>query len=196
MELDREKALALLCEYTESESLKKHALSVEAAMVWYARAWGEDEVLWGITGLLHDFDYEKFPTYSLEGPEPTGHPFEGCRILRELGYPDIMIDAILGHAQYPGVARESRLAKALFACDELCGLVTASVLVRPDKSVHQLETKSVRKKMKDKTFARGVNRDDIEQGAGEIGVELDTHIENVITGMRDAAQVLGLQGIA
>ena len=104
MELDREKALALLCEYTESESLKKHALSVEAAMVWYARAWGEDEVLWGITGLLHDFDYEKFPTYSLEGPEPTGHPFEGCRILRELGYPDIMIDAILGHAQYPGVA--------------------------------------------------------------------------------------------
>lgn len=194
--LNREEAYALLCEYTESESLRKHALSVESAMRWYAKMWGEDELLWGITGLLHDFDYEKFPTYSMDTPEPSGHPFEGCRILASLGYPKEMIDAILGHAQYSGVPRETRMAKALFACDELCGLVTASVLVRPDKSVFQLETKSVRKKMKDKTFARGVSRDDIEQGAGEIGVQLEQHIENVILGMREAASVLGLTGVA
>lgn len=196
MQLSRDAAWALLCEYTQNESLRKHALSVESAMRWYARLWQEDEELWGITGLLHDFDYEKFPSYSMEGPEPTGHPFEGCKILRELGYPAVMLEAILGHAQYSGVARTTRLAQALFACDELCGLITASVLVRPDKSIFQIEPSSVRKKMKDKTFAKGVNRDDIVQGAGEIGVELNTHISNVIEGMRGAAGILGLNGLS
>lgn len=191
----REEAFALLCEYTESDSLRKHALSVEAAMRWYAQLWNEDVELWGNTGLLHDFDYERFPTYSMDGPQPTGHPFEGAKILESQGYPPEMIQAILGHAQYSGVARNTKLAKALFACDELCGLVTASVLVRPDKSVHQLEMKSVKKKLKDKTFAKGCNRDDIEQGAGEIGVPLEAHIENVISGMRQAAGTLGLAGL-
>lgn len=185
----REEAFALLSEYTQSESLIKHALAVEAAMRWYARHFGEDEELWGITGLLHDFDYEQNPE-----PNPDGHPFIGCRILKEQGYPDILIQAILGHAQYSGVPRETLLAKGLFACDELAGLITAAVLVRPDKSVHELKVKSVKKKMKDKAFARGVNRDDIRQGSEELGVELDQHIENVISGMREAAQSLGLAG--
>lgn len=163
-------------------------------MRWYATHWGEDAELWGNTGLLHDFDYERFPEYSLEG-ERSGHPFEGCRILHTLGYPPEMIDAILGHAQYSGTPRVTRLAKALFACDELCGLVTASVLVRPDKSIHLLEPKSVKKKMKDKAFAKGCNRDDIEQGAREIEVDLETHIHNVIAGMRAVSENLGLSGL-
>ena len=195
MNKTRDEAFRLLCEYTASDSLRKHAMSVEAAMRWYAAHWGEDAELWGITGLLHDFDYERYPEYSLDGPEPSGHPFEGCRILAGLGYPPEMIDAILGHAQYSGTPRESRLAKALFACDELAGLVTASVLVRPDKSIHQIEAKSVRKKMKDKAFAKGCNRDDIEQGAREIEVDLEAHIHNVISGMRAAAAELGLAGL-
>lgn len=190
----RTDALALLQEYTRSESLLKHAFSVEAALRWYARENGEDGELWGATGLLHDFDYEQYPTYSLDGPEPTGHPFTGCKILKEHGYPQIMIDAILGHATYSGVARETALAKTLFACDELCGLVTASVLVRPDRSIFNLEPKSVRKKMKDKAFAKGVNRDDIELGCKELAIDIDAHIANVISAMREVAPALGLQG--
>ena len=192
----REEAWALLTEYTQSDSLLKHALAVEAAMRWYARQLGEDEVLWGITGLLHDFDYERFPSYSLDGPEPTGHPFEGCRILRELGYPEEMLTAILGHATYSGVERKTPLARALFAVDELSGLITAAVLVRPDRSIHALEVKSVRKKMKDKAFARGVNREDIDVGAAEMGVDIDQHISNVIAGLTTAAVPLGLNGTA
>ncbi len=191
----RDEALSLLQEYTQSESLLKHAYSVEAALRWYARSLGEDEHLWGLTGLLHDFDYERFPTYSLDGPQPEGHPFTGCRILAELGYPKIMTDAILGHATYSRVPRETMLAKTLFACDELCGLVTAAVLVRPDRSLFALEPKSVRKKMKDKAFAKGVSREDIALGVEELGVDLDVHITNVISGMRETAEVLGLQGL-
>lgn len=190
----REQAFLLLTEHTKNDSLVKHALSVEAAMRWYAVQRGADEHLWGLTGLLHDFDYERFPTYSLEGPEPSGHPFEGCRILRSLGYPETMIEAILGHATYSGVQRRTDLAKALFACDELCGLITASVLVRPDRSIHALELSSVKKKMKDKAFAKGVNREDIIVGSHELGVPLEQHIENVIQGMRAAAPSLGLDG--
>ena len=185
----RESAFALLTEYTQSESLIKHALAVEAAMRWYARHLEQPEQLWAVTGLLHDFDYEKFPT-----PTPEGHPYVGCRILEETGYPEIIRTAILGHAHYTGVARETLLAKGLFACDELSGLVTASVLVRPDKSIHNLTVESVKKKMKDKAFARGVNRDDIRQGAAELGVELETHIGNVISALQAVAADLGLQG--
>jgi len=192
----RDEALALLNEYTQSESLIKHALSVEAALRWYARMFGEDEHLWGVTGLLHDFDYERFPSYTLDGSQPEGHPFTGCRILAERGYPKIMTDAILGHATYSRVSRETKLAKTLFASDELCGLVTAAVLVRPDRSLFALEPKSVRKKMKDKAFAKGVSREDIALGVQELGVDLDSHIANVIAGMRESAQALGLQGNA
>lgn len=191
----REESFALLKEYTASDSLVKHALSVEAAMLWYAKHFKEDELLWATTGLLHDFDYEKYPTYSLDGPEPSGHPFSGCKILKELGYPDTMIEAILGHAKYSGVERKTLLAKALFACDELCGLITASVLVRPDKSIHNLEVKSVRKKMKDKAFARGVDRDDIIVGTQELAIDLDQHIANVIEAMKVSAVELGLNGL-
>lgn len=191
----RDEAWALLNEYTQSDSLLKHALAVEAAMRWYARQLGEQEDLWGITGLLHDFDYERFPTYSLEGSEPTGHPFEGVRILRGLGYPEEMLTAILGHATYSGVERKTPLERALFAVDELSGLITAAVLVRPDRSIHALEVKSVRKKMKDKAFARGVNREDIDVGAAEMGIEIDQHIGNVIAGLKVAAVPLGLNGI-
>ena len=190
----REDALTLLSEFTKNESLIKHALSVEAALRWYAKSMNEDEHLWGVTGLLHDFDYEQYPTYTLE-PERSGHPFTGCKILAERGYPEIMTEAILGHATYSGVERKTLLAKALFACDELCGMVTASVLVRPDRSVHALEVKSVKKKLKDKAFARGVNRDDIQLGITEMNIELDQHIENVISAMRDAAPQLGLSGV-
>jgi predicted hydrolase (HD superfamily) len=185
MELNRDKAEALLHEYTTSESLRKHACSVEAAMVFYAQRFGEDPVLWGITGLLHDFDYERYPS-------AEEHPYVGNRILRELGYPVVMLDAIMGHAKYTGIERKSLLAKTLFACDELCGLVTASVLVRPDRSIEGLEARSVRKKMKDKAFARGVDREDIVTGAAELGVELEEHIENVITAMRARRESLGL----
>lgn len=163
-------------------------------MVFYARKFGEDELLWGITGLLHDFDYEKYPEWKLEGDVGSGHPFTGCNILREAGYPSQMIDAILGHAQYSGVPRTTQLAKTLFACDELSGLVTAATLVRPDRSVHKLEVSSVKKKMKDKAFARGVSRDDIHLGVAELGIPLDEHIDNVIQAIRLSADTLGLQG--
>lgn len=186
---DRERSFALLQEYTKSESLIKHALCVEAAVRGYAVRFGEPEELWAITGLLHDFDYEKHPD-----PTPEGHPFVGCKILAERGYPEEMITAILGHANYSGVPRESKLAKTLFACDELTGLVVASALVRPDKSLRTLNVKSIKGKMKDKAFARGVNRDDVRQGAEELGIELDLHIENVLESLRGIASKIGLGG--
>ena len=189
----RDEALALLHEYTQTESLRKHALAVEAAMRWYAKHDGcsaEEIELWGMTGLLHDFDYERWQTPT----PPEGHPFMGNTILGQLGYPDALRTAIMGHATYTGVARESRMAKTLFAVDELSGLVTAAVLVRPDKSIFALETPSVMKKMKDKAFARGCNRDDIKLGAEELGIELSAHVTNVISALREAADSLGLRG--
>lgn len=190
---DREEALALLREYTQSESLLKHALAVEAAMRWYASHFEQSpqEVeKWGITGLLHDFDYERWP----DPVAPDGHPFRGNRILTDLDYPEDVREAIMGHAEYSGVPRTTLMAKALFAVDELSGLITASALVRPDKSIRDLSVKSVKKKFKDKAFARGCNREDIRKGAEELDVELDRHIENVITAMRERAEELGLAG--
>lgn len=186
----RAEALALLHEFTQSESLRKHALSVEAAMQWYANHLRhEDEIeLWGFTGLLHDFDYEKFP----DPIAPEGHPFKGVAILRELGYPESLCEAILGHAHYTGVARVTPMAKALFAVDELSGLITAATLVRPDKSIHNLEVKSVLKKMKDKAFARSVSRDDITLGSEQLGIPLDQHVQNVIAALRGVSSDLGL----
>lgn len=188
----RESALALMESWTPSESLRKHMLAVEAAMRAYARHFGEDEHRWALTGLLHDFDYERFPNAAQAAD--AEHPAEGVRHLRSLGYPDDICTAILGHANYSGVPRESRMASALFAVDELCGLITASALVRPSRSVMDLEVSSVRKKMKDKGFARGVSRDDVVNGATELGVELDTHIAFVIDAMRASAPALGLAG--
>lgn len=189
----RDESLALLHEYTKSDSLLKHAYAVEAAMRWYAKHFGlSDEEIekWGITGLLHDFDYEQFP----DPVAPHGHPFKGNSILAEMGYPQDIRDAIMGHADYTNTPRETQLAKALFACDELSGLITASVLVRPDRSIHSLEVKSVKKKFKDKAFARGCNRDDIKNGAEELGIELGEHMQNVITAMSEISDVLGLNG--
>ncbi len=185
----REDALALLKEYTHSESLLKHAFAVEAAMRWYAEKGGHDVERWGVTGLLHDFDYERWPE-----PTPEGHPYMGNKILAELKYPEDVREAIMGHAVYTGVERRTEMAKTLFACDELSGLITASVLVRPDKSIHTLTVKSVKKKMKDKAFAKGVNREDIRIGCEELEIELGEHIENVITSMQAVAEELGLQG--
>jgi predicted hydrolase (HD superfamily) len=153
----------------------------------YARRFGEDEERWGITGLLHDFDYEQHPT-------PEEHPLWGCRLLEQLGYPPAVIHAIKGHAEYLNVPRESPMDKALFAVDELTGLITAAALVRPDKSINGLEARSVRKKMKDKAFARGVNREDVVKGAEDLGVDLDEHITFVIGAMREIARELGLAG--
>ena len=188
----RDDTLALMHEYTQSDSLRKHMLAVEGAMRAYARKFGEDEERWGITGLIHDFDYERFPNNAHSPTEE--HPSEGVRILRSRGYPDDILQAILGHAQYCSVPRESRMAKALFAVDELTGLITATALVRPTKSVHEVDARSVRKKMKDKAFARGVNRDDVINGASELGVDLDEHIAFVIAAMQSRAEDLGLAG--
>jgi putative nucleotidyltransferase with HDIG domain len=169
-------------------------LSVEGAMRAYARKFGEDEERWGLAGLLHDFDYERFPN---EAHSPTEeHPAAGVAILRERGYPDDILQAILGHAHYTNTPRESRMAKTLFAVDELTGLITATALVRPSKSVHEVDARSVRKKMKDKAFARGVNRDDVINGATELGVDLDEHIAFVIESMQARAGDLGLSGSA
>ena len=190
----REDALALVQEYTASDSLRKHMLSVEAAMRAYAGTFGGDPERWGLTGLVHDFDYEKFPNASHSATEE--HPAEGVRILRSKGYPEDILQAILGHATYCGVARETPMAKALFAVDELTGLITASALVKPSRSVHEVEASSVRKKMKDKAFARGVNRDDVINGAAELGVPLDEHIAFVIEAMRGVAPSIGLAGAA
>ena len=183
----RDDAWRLLTEYTKSESLLKHAMAVEAAVRGYARKFGEDEESWGLVALLHDFDYEQWP--SLEE-----HPFRGSEILRERGYPEWVIRAILSHADYSGVARESLLEKALFACDEMAGFVTAASLVRPSKSVLDLEPKSVMKRMKDKAFARGVKREDLVAGAELLGLPLEEHIGNVIAFMRGEAEALGLKG--
>ncbi|HJR61322.1 MAG TPA: HD domain-containing protein [Vicinamibacterales bacterium] len=187
MTLSREAAWALLTEYTQSESLRKHMLAVEAAVRGYARMWGEPEEDWAIVALLHDFDYERYP-------DPADHPFRGVEILKEKGYPEWVTRAILSHADYSGVARESRLEHALYACDEMSGFVTAAALVRPSKSVMDLEAGSVLKRMKDKAFARAVSRDDLRRGAQEIGLALDQHIANVIAFMRERADVLGLRG--
>jgi putative nucleotidyltransferase with HDIG domain len=179
-------------EYTASESLRKHMLSVETAMRAYAGKLGEDVERWGIAGLIHDFDYERFPNNAHSATEE--HPAEGVRILRSRGYPEDILQAILGHATYCGVPRLTPMAKALFAVDELTGLITATALVRPSKSVHEVEAKSVRKKMKDKAFARGVSREDVIQGAEELGVELDEHIAFVIEAMQKNAEEIGLKG--
>jgi putative nucleotidyltransferase with HDIG domain len=187
MTLSRPAAWELLTEYTKSESLLKHALAVEAAIRGYARMFGEDEEAWGIVALLHDFDYERWP--SLED-----HPFRGSEILREKGYPEWVILAILSHADYTGVARDGRLEKTLFACDEMAGFITAASLVRPSKSVLDLEPSSVLKRMKDKAFARGVKREDLRAGAELLGLPLDQHIANVIAFMRPQAEALGLKG--
>jgi len=183
----RDEAWALLTEWTKSESLRKHALAVEAAVRGYARRFGEDEDAWGLVGLLHDFDYERFPT-------PDDHPFRGCDELRRRGYPEWVMRAILSHAQYSGVPRESNLEKSLFACDEMAGFVTAAALVRPSKSVLDLEAASVIKRMKDKAFARAVSRDDLRIGAEELGLPLDVHVTNVIESLREQADALGLRG--
>ncbi|PYO04890.1 MAG: HAD family hydrolase [Gemmatimonadetes bacterium] len=188
----REDTLALMREYTASESLRKHMLAVEGAMRAYAQKFGEDEERWGITGLIHDFDYERFPN---DAHSPTEeHPSEGVRVLRSKGYPEDILQAILGHAQYTNAPRESKMAKTLFAVDELTGLITATALVRPTKSVHEVDAKSVRKKMKDKAFARGVNREDVINGANELGVDLDEHITFVISAMQARSADLGLAG--
>jgi putative nucleotidyltransferase with HDIG domain len=184
---NRDDAWRLLTEYTKSESLLKHAMAVEAAVRGYARKFGEDEESWGLVALLHDFDYERWP--SLEE-----HPFRGSEILRERGYPEWAIRAILSHADYSGVTRESLLEKTLFACDEMAGFVTAASLVRPSKSVLDLESKSVMKRMKDKAFARGVKREDLVAGAELLGLPLEEHIGNVIAFMREEAEALGLKG--
>jgi len=188
----RADTLSLMHEYTASESLRKHMLAVEGAMRAYAQKFGEDEERWGITGLIHDFDYERFPNNAHSPTEE--HPSEGVRILKSKGYPDDILEAILGHAHYTNTPRESRMAKTLFAVDELTGLVTATALVRPSKSVHEVEAKSVRKKMKDKAFARGVSRDDVINGAAELGVDLDEHINFVIAAMQARSADLGLSG--
>ena len=182
--MDRQAAWELLCQYTKSESLRKHALAVEACMRAYARRFGEDEEKWGVVGLIHDFDYELYPN----APD---HPLKGSEILTERGYPEDVRRAILGHADYSGVPRDTLMAKALFASDELAGFITACALVRPDR-IQGLETRSVRKRMKDKAFARSVRREDITQGAEELGVPLDEHIEFSIEAMRAIADALGL----
>lgn len=188
----RAEALALQHEYTQSDSLRKHMLAVEAAMRAYARKFGEDPERWGLAGLIHDFDYERYP--NAEHSATAGHPAEGVRVLRERGWPEDVLQAILGHATYSGVPRETRMAKALFAVDELTGLVTATALVRPSRSVHEVDARAVRKKMKDKAFARGVSREDVVLGAQELGVDLDEHIQFVVDAMRDVADALGLGG--
>ena len=176
-----------MAEYTQSESLRKHMLAVEAALTGYARLWGENEDEWSVVALLHDFDYERWP-------DQANHPFRGVEILKEKGYPEWVTRAILSHADYSGVPRESRLEHALYACDEMSGFVTAASLVRPSKSVLDLEASSVVKRMKDKAFARAVNRDDLRKGAEEIGLPLDQHITNVIAFLRERADALGLKG--
>ena len=188
----RAEALALMEAWTPNLSLRRHMLAVEAAMRAYATHFGEDVERWGLAGLLHDFDYERFPNDAQAAD--AEHPSEGVRHLRTLGYPEDLCQAILGHAPFTGVARETQMAKALFAVDELCGLITAAALVRPSKSVMDLEASSVRKKLKDKAFARGVSREDVVNGAAELGVELEAHIAFVIEAMRRIAPALGLAG--
>ncbi|WP_367886791.1 HDIG domain-containing metalloprotein [Pseudogemmatithrix spongiicola] len=190
--MNRTEALKLMEDWTTNPSLRNHMKSVEAAMVAYARHFGESENDWAVAGLLHDFDYERYPNDAHAAD--AEHPAEGVRHLRSLGVSDEICQAILGHAHYTGVARETRMAKTLFAVDELCGLITAAALVRPSKSVLDLEASSVKKRMKDKAFARGVSREDVILGAQELGVELEPHIAFVIEAMRARADEIGLRG--
>jgi len=189
---DRNDAWELLCEYTKGDSLRKHALAVEAAMRAAAKRYGEPDAdvdEWGLVGLLHDFDYEMFPT-------ADQHPYTGANILCGRGYSDRMIRAIMGHATYTGVPRDTTMARALFATYELCGFLVACALVRPNKSLDDLEVSSVKKKLKDKAFARSVNRDDIRQGVEELGVELDEHVRFVIDALRPLQKEIGLNPVA
>ena len=186
-EISRDRAWALVTDHVQSESLRKHLLGVEAAVRGYARAAGEDEEAWGFVALIHDFDYEQYP-------DRENHPYRGVEILKSLGYPEWVTRAILSHADYTGVTRESALEKTLFACDELSGFVTAAALVRPSKSIMDLQASSVIKRMKDKAFARAVPREDLRKGAEELGLPLDVHITNVIAFMRAQADDLGLRG--
>lgn len=188
MDLSRDAAWALVTEHTQSDSLRKHMLAVEAAVRGYARQFNEDEEAWGFVALVHDFDYERYP-------DAENHPFRGVEILRARQYPEWVTRAILSHADYSGVPRESRLEHTLYACDEMSGFITAAALVRPSKSVLDLEAASVLKRMKDKAFARAVNRDDLRRGAEELGLPLDEHIANVIRFLRVRADALGLAGV-
>ena len=185
MSCTREQTWALLCEYTQSDSLRKHGLAVEAAMRYYARHFGEDQEHWGRIGLIHDFDYEKYPT-------EEEHPYKGAQILRAAGWPEDDIHCIMSHADYTGVPRETHMARALFAVDELCGFLTAVALVRPSRKVADVQIKSVKKKMKQKAFAAQVSREDIRAGAESLGMELDEHIGHVLTALQQAADDLGL----
>jgi putative nucleotidyltransferase with HDIG domain len=189
MTIDRETAWCLLTEFTQSESLRKHALSVEACMRAYARKLGGNEELWGVVGLLHDFDYDKYPSLD-------DHPYRGNEILKERDYPDEIRRAIMSHAEYTGVSRDTPMERALFACDELAGFITAVALIKPGKSLAEVDTKSVQKRMKDKAFARKVNRDDIVKGAADLGVDLDEHITFCIEALKAVADKLGLDGSA
>lgn len=190
--MKRDEALALMHEHTQSPSLRQHMLAVEAAMRAYASKFGEDPEPWGLIGLLHDFDYEKFPN---QDHAPTdGHPAWGVNLLRSKGVAEPLLRAVLGHASYSGVPRDTQMAKVLFAVDELCGFLVACALVRPSKSFADLEVSSVKKKLKDKAFARGVNRDDVRQGAEELGVPLDEHIAFCIQALRPVEPTLGLGG--
>ena len=190
MKLSRADALDLMHEYTPSDALRKHMYAVEAAMRAYARKYGEDEETWGVVGILHDFDYERWPNPDHSPTEE--HPSEGSKILAARGYPEQLRRAILGHASYTGVPRDTLLAKVLYAVDELCGFLVACALVRPSRSLADLEVSSVKKKLKDKAFARGVNRDEVRQGAEELGVPLDEHIQFVIEALRPGERELGL----
>ena len=185
--MKREEALNILNQYIQKEPLRNHMLSVEAAMVFYAEKFGEDQEKWRICGLLHDFDYEIHPTLE-------NHPQDGAKILRELKVPEDIILAVLSHADHSGVPRDNLLRKALYACDEVTGLITACALVRPSRSLYDLEVSSVKKKWKDRAFAAGANREEMEQGAQELGIELWEHVNNVITGMRRIAPQIGLAG--
>lgn len=187
----RDEAWSLLCEYTQSENLRKHALAVEACVRAYARKFGADEELWGLAALLHDFDYERWPNHDHDPVRE--HPYEGSKILRERGYSEEVIRGILSHADYSGVPRQTPLEHALFACDELAGFLVACALIKPGKSIFEVETDSVKRKLKDKAFARGVNRQDVLKGAEELGIPLEEHISFCIEAMRGAADQLGLQ---
>lgn len=188
-DLSRERAWALVTEHVQGDSLRKHLLAVEAAVRGYARMAGEDEQAWGFVALVHDFDYEQFP-------DREHHPYQGVAILRTLGYPEWVTRAILSHADYTGVTRETPLERTLYACDEMAGFVTAAALVRPSKSVMDLEASSVIKRMKDKAFARAVSREDLRKGADALGLPLAEHITNVIAFLRVEADALGLRGSA
>jgi putative nucleotidyltransferase with HDIG domain len=183
--MNRQDALDLLLEYTKNDNLRKHAFAVETAVRAYARKYGEPEETWSITALLHDFDYEMYPTI-------PDHPLKGSEILKERGYPEEIRRAILGHAHYTNIPRDTLLARVLFACDELAGFITAVALVRPNKKIAEVEVSSIKKKMKDKAFARNVNREDIVSGAEELHVPLDDHIQFVLDSMKSSADVLGL----